>query len=102
MIHYPAQYVVRDVLREWCNEDRANREGKISIYYDKTTYVTSYGFQECYAIGEFWGPDVTKLEQCAFIEARYMTKLYIPQVEQIRGDELWGCVRLTDITAIGW
>lgn len=102
MIHYEAQYVVRDVLTEWCNEDVENRAGKISLYYDKTTYVTSYGFQNCFALGEFYGPEVEKLELCAFIEAQYMTKLYIPLIDEIRSDELWGCDRLTDITAIGW
>lgn len=102
MIHYPAQYVVRDVLNEWCAEDKENRAGKISLYYDKTTYITSYGFQNCFALGEFYGPEVEKLEQCAFIEAQYMTKLYAPLVDGIRSDELWGCDRLTDITVIGW
>lgn len=102
MIHYEAQYVVRDVLNEWCNEDVENRAGKISLFYDKTTYVTSYGFQNCYALGEFYGPEVEKLELCAFIEAQYLTKLYVPLVNGIRADELWGCDRLVDITLIGW
>jgi len=102
MIEFEKQYVVRDTLKAWGDEDREGRDGVISLWYDQTTYITSYAFEECFAVGEFYGPEIVKLEYCAFLEARFMRKLYIPLIEEIRGDELWSCVRLEDITAVGW